>query len=631
MGILDLKTNLKSLRYGKDRPFGGSSNQPYVTRDIDVKDSEVGRTGGPDFLLRGGTLIPRRVANDVSRMTQMFFDLKSPNGILFTAKQNVLALSGTDFKAGPSTSDINVGRSAVGDFLRNNVGFDKSNIYTPLSTIGQTAGGFLGAHLYKQGLNPLNGPETYTKYISDLDSNDGRNSRLVTLSRGTLTSDDPNLFSYIGGPGSVNGIGRTIIKRFEHTDLSNNSDSSFTSYDYTQLSALSDKKSVKGKGDTSILDFRQSEGQSNTKSFNYADTTLNFEGRVKLGNPGVKKPKIGKDYQIGLGTALDKINAMPIYKQEFHNKQGDDFVKFRIGVIDNQNPKEKTFVHFRAILDSLEDNYTAEWNSQKLMGRGEQFYRYNGFTRTVNLSWTVAAQSKQELIPMYQKLNYLASSLTPYYSDTGYMGGNLVSLTLGGWFYEQPGIITGMTLSVPQEAPWEIAIPSSSNGNNPNGGSSDKDVKELPHIIKVTGVQFIPIHKFVPKLQKNTYTGDNGNVSSYGSQRYIALSTGESDGKGGGGNNNYGDSKSGEKINGADNYLPKSSRKTQQPVNSFSSRSTEVFDVAITAPKAPPKKKYKALAPLVGEATIDSNVFDQSTLQEQGYFNYQDDLSGDFS
>ncbi len=86
MGLVDLTTNLRSLRYGKDRPFAGSSNQPYVTRDIDVKDSEVGRTGGPDFLLRGGTLIPRRVANDVSRMTQMFFDLKSPNGVLFSGE-----------------------------------------------------------------------------------------------------------------------------------------------------------------------------------------------------------------------------------------------------------------------------------------------------------------------------------------------------------------------------------------------------------------------------------------------------------------------------------------------------------------------------------------------------------------
>jgi hypothetical protein len=51
----------------------------------------------------------------------------------------------------------------------------------------------------------------------------------------------------------------------------------------------------------------------------------------------------------------------------------------------------------------------------------------------MSLSWTVVAQSKQELIPMYKKLNYLASSLTPDYSPNGYMRGNLVQLTVGGY------------------------------------------------------------------------------------------------------------------------------------------------------------------------------------------------------
>jgi len=523
MGLVDLKTNLKSLRYGKDRPFAGSSNQPYVTRDIDVKDSEVGRTGGPDFLLRGGTLIPRRVANDVSRMTQMFFDLKSPNGVLFTAKQNVLALSGTDFKAGPSTNNISVGGTAVGDFLRNNIGFDKSNIYTPLSTIGQAAGGFLGLHLYKQGLNPLDGPQTYTKYISDLDSDDGRNSRVVNLSRGVLTEGGPNLFEYVGGPGSVNGVGRTRIRRYEDTNIDNG---------YTDLQVISDTKSLEGKGNTNVIDFRQEPGGSKIKTLDYSDSSNRIEQRVNLGDPGKKLPK-RTNYQEGLGKALDELNAMPLYRGPgvTSDKTKNDFVKFRIGVIDNRKPDNKTYIHFRAILDSLNDSYSSQWSSEQLMGRGENFYRFNNFTRTVSLGWTVAAQSKQELIPMYQKLNYLASSLAPDYTDIGYMAGNLVTLTLGGWFYEQPGIITSMTLDVPQESPWEIAIPVS--------GSNDSSVKELPHIVKVTGVQFLPIQKFVPRVQVNQYGGitdsnvgldgekyGTGDVTKFGKERYLALANG---------------------------------------------------------------------------------------------------------
>lgn len=533
MGLVDLQTDLKSLRYGKDRPFGGSSNQPYIQRDIDVRDSEVGRTGGPDFLLRGGTLVPRRVANDVSRMTQMLFDLKTPNGPLFTAKQNVLSLTSTNFKAGPSTSNINVGGTTLGDFLRNNIGFDKNNVYNPLSTIVQTGGGFLGLHLEKQGLlPPILGPSRYEDYIKDLDSEDGRNSRLVSLTRGTLTSNDPNLFEYIGGPGSVNGVGRTRIRRYEDTNIDNG---------YTNLQVISDAKSLEGKGNTNIIDFRQEPGGSKVKTLDYSDSSNRIEQRVNLGNPG-RKGVNRTNYQEGLGEALDKLNAMPLYKGQFvadNEQPKNDLVKFRIGVIQNSNPSEKVYLHFRAFLDSLSDSYTSEWNDIKLMGRGESFYKYNGFTRTVSLAWTVAAQSKQELIPQYQKLNYLASSLAPDYSNIGYMSGNLVTLTLGGWFYEQPGIITSMTLDVPQESPWEIAIPAGDGGNPENPIKSDPSVKEMPHYVRVTGFNFIPIHKFAPKIQTNIYDGLNsGNggkyVSDFGPQRYISLSNGSRRG-----DNNY--------------------------------------------------------------------------------------------
>ena len=70
MGLVDLRTNLKSLRYGKDTVGGGNIAQPFVTRKIPDDLSDVGRTGGPDFLLRGGTLLPRIVLNDATMVVQ---------------------------------------------------------------------------------------------------------------------------------------------------------------------------------------------------------------------------------------------------------------------------------------------------------------------------------------------------------------------------------------------------------------------------------------------------------------------------------------------------------------------------------------------------------------------------------
>jgi hypothetical protein len=163
------------------------------------------------------------------------------------------------------------------------------------------------------------------------------------------------------------------------------------------------------------------------------------------------------------------------------------------------------------------------------LGRGEQFYTYNGFTRQISLDWTVAAQSKQELIPMYKKLNYLASALTPNYGNTGYMRGVLAQLTVGGYLYEQPGFISSLTYTIDNETPWEIGI---TDGEVDRLAGSDPTVKELPHIIKVSGFSFTPIHNFIPERQKNLYGADGTSfVSTYGDQRYIALAagTGEQD------------------------------------------------------------------------------------------------------
>ena len=90
MGLIDLKTDLKSLRYGNDRVYGGNSGQPYITNNI--PDDISPYIGTTDFLLRGGINIVRDSATDVLRLGKMFADIKSPNGILFTTKQELLEL-----------------------------------------------------------------------------------------------------------------------------------------------------------------------------------------------------------------------------------------------------------------------------------------------------------------------------------------------------------------------------------------------------------------------------------------------------------------------------------------------------------------------------------------------------------
>lgn len=652
MPLVNLTTNLKDLRYGNDRRDGGSSGQPYIKSSIPA--GEGPGFGDYDFLLRGGSLLPGAIAQDVSRLTKMMTDLKSPNGLLFTIKQNALSRSGVNIKA------QGVSSSLVGDPNRLAL---NNGIYLPTSTLLQAAVNPLGGHLLKQGINPfaetnnvnqgnvfstgfgISLPLSNPIYLDTIAQNERQNnvnsSRLIQFLDSKINSnlgDQVNLYNYSGGPGSTLGVGKTnilmskdrtgrnnpdltnsnffatevdfgyfdysVFKRrsvnFQGAKIFNGKNVSSIYEDLTGINVIEDQyktnnldtgalrlfstnvfqpgtfnpqapENVLGLGTT--MDYNQiqnaysgsnqnlSNGSTNNVynrstilqdfrlqrkknlgiiSLDYTDQSSRLEGRVNLGDPGNKTIPRTR-YATGTGESLDKITALPLYRSKDVDKSKpiNDLCKFRIGVIDNNDPSFKTYIHFRAFLDSFSDSYNAEWKSEKFAGRAEQLYNYQGFDRSINLGWTVAAQSKEELMPMYRKLNYLASVCAPSYSDDGYMRGNLIELTVGGYLYKQVGIMQGISYDVPQESPWEIAI-----GDNVTAAQNaasqafygvnlgqpiqaDNTVKELPMIIKVSGFKFIPIHSFVPSIQENLYgdsdTDNTGKVTTYGDQRYIAL------------------------------------------------------------------------------------------------------------
>ena len=636
MGLLDLKTDLKSLKFGNppasDRPGGGNSGQPYITDPIESSINPQSE----DFLLRGGINAPLDAANDVIRLTKFFGDLKSPRGILFTSKQNILSRIGAATQASGNQSDSNSWKDSPLN----------EGAYTPLSTIAQAGVGFTGAHLYKQGANPFKGVNTYidSKTLVIGEGN-GKNNRLVDLYNTQIPNlgndfsieDQVNLYSYSGGPGSKLGVGKTNIRfatdnkgapllsgiatkdyqagigksgtdrstlppsyspltnngvtnifkkefnpesidiglnngnngEFSRTfetsvynrfDANDNStfplqstdriyDNGALTWDQEKIEEQVSPNNSKNVADPTLQDFRAPliEGKKSSTIMSFAPSYQSKDGktidgkdgsRINMTSPSQKGNIISYTQgKLDLVTgqpigAVDKINAQPIYKSKYV-KQTDvaknDLVKFRIGAVLRDG--KKVFMHFRAFIDQFSDSYGAKWSGIQYMGRGEEFYKYGGFSRKISLSYTVAAQSKPEIMEQYKKLNFLASTLAPDYGDSGYMGGVLTTLTLGGWCYELPGFIDSLTLDIPQESPWEIGINDS--------GESDPTVQEMPHICKVT-MNFTPIHTFRPELQKNEY-GDGGLVPTgvenrgYGKQRYIELTNGTSE--------NYNDTK----------------------------------------------------------------------------------------
>ena len=229
------------------------------------------------------------------------------------------------------------------------------------------------------------------------------------------------------------------------------------------------------------------------------DTTLSsgsaeaLDIRLNIGQPGVtglsKDDPIRKDKLNLLGPITTNDDSVPLDG----TKEGRDIIKFRIEVItpgdSNTQPKTE-HLYFRAYLDSFSDGFGAKWNGFNYLGRAEDFYTYGGFSRSINVGFKIAAQSREEMKPLYQKLNTLISSTAPTY-DNNIMRGTLAKLTVGDYIYRLPGFIEKVDVQWGQDYPWEIAM------RSPEGDDIDTAMQELPMILDVS-LSFKPIHNFVP-------------------------------------------------------------------------------------------------------------------------------------
>lgn len=229
------------------------------------------------------------------------------------------------------------------------------------------------------------------------------------------------------------------------------------------------------------------------KGHNTLSSTTN-----KIGDPGKVQVRYGKDSPLGKSPTrygVDQVNIQKPYSGTQPDGNIDDYVKFFFEVL-TPGEENNIFIHFRAFLDSFDDNYTSTWNPINYVGRGEQFYTYLNFNRTVNVSFKSSVATKYELQPVYQKLVYLASTTAPTYSPNGLMRGTVVKLNIGDYLSDTPGFLTNVTYGWESRYPFEIGRGISSASSNEN--TDPTDAQELPHVLNCS-LSFTPIHTFAPQ------------------------------------------------------------------------------------------------------------------------------------
>jgi len=520
--LLDLTTDLKSLRFGRDKQGGGSSNQPYIVTPIPEGDTTGASELYGDFLLRGGALRPTIVTRNTSRLVKFLTDFQTGDGVSFIAKQNLLARLNP-----PSIGEPN-------------------RIYSPIAanTIAQTANPTGTIHFNKDGLNlstPYN--NTYERRTFNQNADFPNRNRLVKLTNNKIagktssisliygvTNVPGNILTYNGGAGSIGGFGTTKINRVSVTDqnssyiqlgngISGARDNtttpnlSFTNRTISNLSStspISGTRVYQSEATTILTDFREQIKEDNpvaaTKlvSSNYRDFNRQSTYRITdSGNRSFIRTDQYKGAEDQQGNLIsDPVTMKSIYSSDEVDKEmrNSDFIKFWIARLDNDSTNgKKEYIHLRAYLSGISDNFQADFNDFKYVGRAETFKTYKGFDRSFSFTLKVAALSKVELAPIITKLNYIASLTAPDYSSGGFMRSNIVYLTLGDYLANVPGFIESVNITIPDDTSFEIARGADGEPEETTVDGTQVKTQQLPKYAEMQ-INFKPIHSILPEV-----------------------------------------------------------------------------------------------------------------------------------
>lgn len=381
--ILDLKTNLKSLKYGQDQPGGGNSGQPYQQVDINKVDSGFNRfrmTKFDDGLVRGGVVGAANASViDTFRIGKFFTDF--PKGPLFIVKQVGLQLANPKLEA----KKLNTNLPTAGQGFLNNVGNFIANTANKVvnavgptrlynlgvNTLAQVPLNAFGQHLVRHGILPV--MDDSTKYLAVAEANNqgvnAPNNRLVDLKTrfrlgDMTTSANPQFFNnaqrraagqvvaglfslatgtaskpkpigflnangelaidrYIGGAQSVYGIGNTTILRRAFTE------------DAAKIDAAKNRNYVAQTVPTILI--------RKTADFGISTKTTSIFGRAigsNNNNPfGLYTPGTIETFNLNNGTNGSFLNFVASNK----DKTGVNFTKLKAS-LDNATKNIPSFL-----------------------------------------------------------------------------------------------------------------------------------------------------------------------------------------------------------------------------------------------------------------------------------------------
>jgi len=147
-----------------------------------------------------------------------------------------------------------------------------------------------------------------------------------------------------------------------------------------------------------------------------------------------------------------------------------DLIKFYFYDIYN-----KKYIPFRATVKAISERSVSSWDDFQYIGNADKVYNYKGFTRGLGFSFNVVAMSVKEMLPMWQRINYLMGLTKPANYKNGFIVPPLVMMTIGDIYKNQPIVINSINMTIPDNATWETVSESEDKFEYLNGRLKSND------------------------------------------------------------------------------------------------------------------------------------------------------------
>lgn len=572
MALRDLvnDTTLKSLKYGSDQLGGGASGQPYITTNVTDPHltNLVLAKGGLGSLLQRVGVTPSITINNiigkddgfvrggfVGSATSALVDTVRVgswilNNPLWIAKQVGLQLSNPRLETPKNISLLTNPGNLLS--LGTNGILQPTRIYNlGINTLLQVPTNAFGVHFYRHGLGPV--MDDTQKYEAIVRANNdilgsSDSNRLIKLkdklqigtptfstspvlsafsnliSRipvigsiiGSVIADNTPIDDYLTGPGSVYGIGSTLIKRYQNTTSANINEFYSTAYyatvNNTRVADVSPKlrnylripvsnnsietlsnlnqyetKTLSGNGNTAVP-YANSSPALRTYNELFAAvkkvTTITQEIPFSSASnydisqyAGVKKhpfsadrktfktiPNIGltrdaENYKYYGSASIGDGASKKTYDNTYiFDRYDSDILTVMFRGVDPFTLNEERWA-FSAYLSGFKDSFDGTWNDINYIGRSETFYIYSKFRRSISFSLKIPCFNRTQLFEKHRALGQLASTTAGRYNPNGNrtLGGMLLRLNVGNYLVGEYATMNSLTYSVPDDASWDIS------------------------------------------------------------------------------------------------------------------------------------------------------------------------------